>query len=620
MKVFRWSGLIAFVVVFTALILIGVLFLDNWAKAGLEAGGTRVHGAEVNVDSVDLTFNPLGFDVRGVQVTDKENPQRNLFELDTARLAIDLPRLFLGKVSIDDLTVSGMSTGTERDEPGRLVPVDPRDPSEPGVAGRAQAAAASRAEAVRSALPEPESAVENALTQSRAAADQARATFSDANTTVSSALSNLPDDASLAQYDQRIDALRGRSLNSLDAIRAAQADLTELQRQAREDQVAVAAARQSASNAVSNSRTALETALQAPAKDWAALREAYPLNQASAVRAGRLLLGDAVFDRYDQARKYYTQAAPWLRRLAPRPGPEEDAGPVRLDGRFVRFETPNPTPNFLLRQGLVSFEANASPWELSMTQVTGQQRLTGEPVRLALSRGETGNEAMRIDAVLDRRQSTSNDQFELIGRNLAFSPRTLDMGGVNVDWMPGTVDLAGDVTVTGDRIEGLIELTFSDSVFETRGEGQIATTLGNALESIRNFDIGIRVSGVASAPELQLTSDLDNQIQSALSAALRAEYNRWMETTKARLDEEAANLTAPLRERFSAIESQGNEVRERSDEFQQEVMARLAELEADLRNQRDRLSNAADAERRRAEEEARRRAEDAVEGLNLPGF
>jgi hypothetical protein len=239
---------------------------------------------------------------------------------------------------------------------------------------------------------------------------------------------------------------------------------------------------------------------------------------------------------------------------------------------------------------------------------------------LKLSRGETGDEAMRIDAVLDRRQPTNTDQFDVIGRNLALSPRTLDMGGVNVDWAPGTVDLGGEVTVTGDQIEGLIELTFSGSVFETSGEGQIATTLGNALESIRNFDIGIRVSGAVIAPELQLTSDLDNQIQSALSAALRAEYNRWLEATKSRLDEEAASLTAPLRERFSTIESQGNEVREQADEFQEQVMARLAELEADLRNQRDRLGNAADAERRRAEEEARRRADDAVEGLNLPSF
>ncbi|MEX2320547.1 MAG: hypothetical protein WD668_04270, partial [Saccharospirillum sp.] len=123
MTLFRWSGLIAFVVVLTLLIVIGVLFLDNWARAGLEAGGTRVHGAEVNVASVDLTLSPLGFEVRGVQVTDKENPARNLFELNTARLAMDLPKLFLGKTSIDDLTVSGMSTGTERSEPGRIVPV-----------------------------------------------------------------------------------------------------------------------------------------------------------------------------------------------------------------------------------------------------------------------------------------------------------------------------------------------------------------------------------------------------------------------------------------------------------------------------------------------------------------
>lgn len=620
MKLFRWSGLIAFVVVLTLIIVIGVLFLDNWVKSGLEAGGTRVHGAEVNVASVDLSLSPLGFEIRGVQVTDKENPERNLFELGTARLAMDLPKLFLGKISIDDLTVSGMSSGTERSEPGRIVPVDDTSDSGPGVAQRARDAAASRADSVRAALPEPADAVNQALTQTRAATDQARATFESSRSEVGSALNNLPDDASIEQYDERIEALRGRSLNSLDAIRSTRADLEALQNQAVEDQLSVAAARQAANSAVSDSREALEAALEAPAEDWAALREAYPLNQASAVRAGRLLLGDAIFDRYDQARKYYTQAAPWLRRLAPSGGEQEEESPTRLDGRYVRFDTPNPTPNFLLRQGLISFEVDGWPWSLTMSQVTGQQRLTGEPVTLQLMRGDAGNEAMRIDAVLDRRQPTTIDSFDVIGRDLAFSPRSLDLGGVNVDWAPGTVDMGGEVTVTGDQVDGRIELNFSGSVFEAEGEGQIAAALGDALEGITEFDIGIRVTGDVGAPELALTSDLDNQIQSALSAALRAEYNRWLEATKARLDAEVETLMAPLQARFDEIEAQGEAVREQADEFQQQVMDRLEALEQELLAERDRLSNAADAERRRAEDEARQRAEDALDDLELPSF
>jgi len=619
MKVFRWSGLIAFAVVLTAVMLVGVFFLDNWARAGLEAGGTRIHGAEVNVAAVDLTLSPLGFEVRGVEVTDIEDPTKNLFELDTARLAMNLPKLFLGKTSIDDLTVSGMSSGTERSRPGRVIPVETREAGEPTVASRARDAAAGRASDVRNALPEPAEAVANALTQSRAAASQASTTMQESRSSVDTALGNLPDDASIAQYDQRIEALRGRSLDSLDAIRSAQTDLTALQQQALQDQLSVAAARQSANAAITNSRQALQNALDAPAKDWAALREAYPLNEASAIRAGRLLLGDEVFDRYDQARKYYNQASPWLRRLVPESS-SEDAGPVRADGRFVRFETPNPTPNFLLRQALVSFEANNSPWLLSMSQVTGQQRLTGEPVRMQLARGDAGNEAMRIDAVLDRREAINMDRFDLIGRNLAFAARSLDLGGVIVDWAPGIVDMGGDITVTGDQVEGRIELSFTDSVFETQSDGQVARVLSNALQDVSDFDIGIRVSGNVRAPELQLTSDLDNRLRSALSAALQAEYDRWAQATRTRLNAEADTLTAPLRQRAEGIKNQGDAVQARADTFQQQVMDRISALEADLRNQRDRLSNAADAERRRAEEEAKRRAEDAVKDLKLPSF
>ena len=96
MKLFRWSGLIGFAVVITAVLVIGFFFIDNWVKAGIEAGGTRVNGAEVNVGDVDLTFSPLGFRVEDLRITNADRPTHNLFELDEARLELRLTQLFFG--------------------------------------------------------------------------------------------------------------------------------------------------------------------------------------------------------------------------------------------------------------------------------------------------------------------------------------------------------------------------------------------------------------------------------------------------------------------------------------------------------------------------------------------
>ncbi|MDX1342920.1 MAG: hypothetical protein R3227_11215, partial [Reinekea sp.] len=61
MKMFRWSGLIAFVLFTTLLLVLGFFFLDGWMKKAVEAAGFSVNGSEVNVGDVDLTLNPLGF-------------------------------------------------------------------------------------------------------------------------------------------------------------------------------------------------------------------------------------------------------------------------------------------------------------------------------------------------------------------------------------------------------------------------------------------------------------------------------------------------------------------------------------------------------------------------------
>jgi len=620
MKAFRWSGLIGFAVILALVLVIGFFFLDNWAKAGLEAGGTRVNGAEVNVGDVDLTLSPVGFNIQNVQITNVQRPERNLFEIEQARLDINMAQLFLGRVKIDQLVVDGMRADTERERPGRVLEREPSDDDGPGVGERARAGAGERMDAIRAELPDAESAANDALTRTREAVEASETELEGAQERAQNAVDQLPNQASLDDYDRRIASLRDRDVKSLEALRQLQSDFDALQKEVVADQRSIAEARQAAGNAVDTGRQSLQRVSRAPAEDWAALREAYPLNRASALKAGRLLLGDALFDRIETYQNYYRQAAPWLRRLAPSRGGEEDAGPQRLDGRFVRFEHPNPAPDFLLDQARVGFEADGWPWTLTLADVTGQQRLTNEPVTLELTRGEGDKAVLRVEGTLDRRQDEARDRFRISGRDLGFGSRQVNLAGTDLDWEPGQVDLGGDITVTGGELDGGLNLTFAGTDFQTQGSGRTVELLQRALADISDFELGINLSGTIDSPGIEITSDLDNRLNDALATVLRQEYDHWLAEARSALDAEVDRLREPLDAEQQRIEERRDEVQQRADEFQQEVVAKLEALKDEIASERQRLNRALEEQKQKAEDKAREEVEDAIDGLDLPSF
>lgn len=630
MKAIRWSGLIGFVVVLALFLVIGFFFIDNWIKAGIEAGGTRINGAEVNVGDVDLTFSPIGFKLEDLRITDVDEPSKNLFELDEARVQLRLTPLFFGRVNIEAMIVDGMRSGTERRRPGRVLnagssgstssgtsPTETtpstsesapattdQASSAPAASGGQSASTAETATQESNALPAAAEVALDNMSATRTAVEQADSQIQAASDNVGQALDDLPSDATLADYDRRLDALANRRLDSLDAVRSSLNDLSEIGDQVGRDQRSVANARQAASDAVSTAETAMRNVSAAPGEDWNALREQYPLNASTATKLGRLLLGDEIFDQVEQLQDWYEQISPWLARLAPE---GNDDGPQRLDGRYVRFPHPNPSPNFLLREARIGFEADGQPWRIELTDVTGQQRLIGRPVQLSIVKGDDANPRLRIEGTLDRRGEQVQDHFELFGRNLGLGDRQLAVSDAQLNWAPGRTDLVGTVDVVDGELDGDIVLDFTGSDFQAGGSNRTASILNRALSSVSDFELGIDVDGSVRRPALSLTSNLDNQLNQALSRVVREEYDRWLAQTRASIDAEEAELRAPLDEQLAQVKAERDRVQAKADEFQREVADRLE-------SERDRLQ--------RRQRELESRAEDAIKDqikkLDLP--
>ena len=121
MKIIRWWGIIAFVVILLLLGLTWYLLAPRFIASSIETAGSEALGAQVNVGSVDLSVFPLGVQLNHLQATDPDAPMSNLFEAETIKMSIDAGDLLWRKIVIDELVFTGIKTQTPREQSGELI-------------------------------------------------------------------------------------------------------------------------------------------------------------------------------------------------------------------------------------------------------------------------------------------------------------------------------------------------------------------------------------------------------------------------------------------------------------------------------------------------------------------
>ncbi len=100
------------------------LFFDSHLRMGLEYAGTQIHGAEVNLDSVDTNFLEPSIELRRLQITDKNKPHRNIIQIGRIKFQLLWDALLRAKLVVDDATVENIQALVPREKPGKIVPKD----------------------------------------------------------------------------------------------------------------------------------------------------------------------------------------------------------------------------------------------------------------------------------------------------------------------------------------------------------------------------------------------------------------------------------------------------------------------------------------------------------------
>lgn len=129
------KGPIRFEAIIPALILVALIgayftfLFDFHLRSALEYGATYAHGAEVNIDSVSTSFTAPSLEIRKIQITDKNKPTRNLFQVGSIKFGLLWDALLRAKVVVEEASINNIEALVPRDRPGRVLPPEAKEGS-----------------------------------------------------------------------------------------------------------------------------------------------------------------------------------------------------------------------------------------------------------------------------------------------------------------------------------------------------------------------------------------------------------------------------------------------------------------------------------------------------------
>ena len=595
-KWIRWSGLAGFIAVVGIIAALFIFLLPFLIKSGIEFAGTKLAGAKVTVDDADVTLSPLGVRLQGLQVADARAPMMNLLEFDEAVADLELAPLMIGKAISNELSVSNLRFHTERETSGALeVDIEETEEDSPSLKEKAS-----------EALPSVDEILARETLITPQAGEALKSSWGENSQRIDQAFDKVPDDNSIASYEEQIQDITSGRLESLEDFRQRKEKLDRLKKQLKEDRDAVRDARDAVRSAKSEVSARLTELRQAPSEDLAYLKDKYQLSGSGVSNITGLLFGDDAANWAREALYWYEKVKPYLESDdSAEADSDEDEKAPRLAGRFIHFPSDDPWPDFMIRTARLTGPFDGGQLVISGKDITHQQTVTGRPTVFTAT-GEGLQKIGDLDGrlVLNHTVGNATDTLTLAISDWKMAPLNLGVAGARLD--SSRVQLDATAEVVRGELDADLDANVTQANFTGEGQTLFARELNAALQGINNFTVDAGVTGTLKNPDIAFGSDLDRQINSAISKRIRAKQDEFEQKLKNRLNEKMSEYAGDYAEELQQLAAMEGSLDDKLTALKDLASAELEDFKAQQeREAREKL----EAEKAAAEEKARKEAE-----------
>jgi uncharacterized protein (TIGR03545 family) len=558
----RWKAVIPTLIFILLVALFIIFFLDSVVKWAIVKAGQGIFGARVDIASVDMNLRRSSLAVRGMQVADKADPWKNLFEFSEAIFdARSLP-LLEKKVVIDQASIRGLKFGTKRKTSGAL----PFEEKRPGFVGKAVDRLWSQVETVSidkfesvKEYYDPKTVVNPDQLTSLKAADKAKTEIQKAPGEVKKQVDDLNAEQRVKDLQNRIEGLGkggndpAGALQKIEEAKSIQSDLSKLKSD-------IQTTRTSVLDRVKSAQSLVEDVKKAKEDDWKKIRETFSLPTLDKSALTRALFGPNVAHQIERILGWVQMG----RRYMPAK-PEAPPPPPRGRGRTIEFPRHNVLPRFLLVTSTVDGEVGQEkPFGFTGTiaGVTSNPVLYGKPATLNFH-GTQGPRSFNLDAIIDHTHAQHLEKFD--GQFRGFSLNNFSFGqseSLGLQLNKGIGAVSGSFSVQGDALSGQVDFKGSDIAltpkFDTKSDSEIAKRLTNSVTSslrqVRQLTLGVGVGGTLAAPTFDIDSNVGGVVSGAIKNALGAEVALQEQKLRAELDRQTSAKIQELQQSVQGLQ------------------------------------------------------------------
>ena len=554
-KWIRWQGIAAFVVVTALLAGVWMLVVDRVIKVVIEKAGTKAVGAKVELGAADLTLFPLGLTLSRLQVTNPDEPMTNAVEIARIAGSLDGLNLLRRKVIIEEMAVDGLKFGAPRKSSGALAGSPARKGAEAAGGGFTLPGVS---------LRNPKEILAGEELPSLKLIEDLRREMAAEKERWRKNLTELPDQAKLKNYQQRMEKLQSAGKGGIGGALGGVGEAAKLQEELKGDLDRLRSAKQDAEKSTANLRKRYDQVLKAPGEDVRRLMNKYSLSDTGLANLSAALLGGQIGRWLRTGLAWRAKIEPFLARASDGKPEAEVVQPLRGKGVDVRFRELKPLPDFLIRTARVSVELPAGKIGGKVLNITPDQPVLGAPMTFKFA-GEKlrGIDGVSLEGEFNRVHPEKPAELASLHiKGAAISDYRLGGDGGPV-LKQAAADLDAKVKLVGNGLSAALSADLKSvriSLDAKSDAGPVQAAVAGALDNVRAFRVAAEAAGTTEKYDVTLTSDLDQVLKNAVGKQVQAQMDKFRTELQAAVMEKVKGPLAGAGSDLEGMDGVGREL------------------------------------------------------------
>ena len=514
------------IALFAVLTLIWVLSIDWLVKSAIIAYGTELNGAQVELESAELSLWPAGLELINLQVTDAYNPMFNRFEAGSISATLDSALLLRRQVIVEQLDIIGVRMNSPRIRSGATKDTPIVTNTEFDFGGLIPDVS----------LPDMSLLLADAQQQVNAEIAGIEQEIVDIEQRWRNNIEQLPSKDKLAEYRARWDKLSNASfmekmLGAKKLKNDVSGDLKLIEsfnQQLKDDRRLISGQ--------------IDRAKGLPRAQADRTMQSVGLSNEN-VAFVRAITGDQI----DQ---WVTRAKTFSESLSSN---TVEQAPSRGTGRWVTFAEDDPLPQVLIRRGqfngVLQLAASNMRVDGKLSDIAYPLEGYSQPAALVITARDDENASLLFEVTIDHRQADFSDDFNLEVMNLPISELALSSGAEKTLLLEaGNLNFIASGRASPDTVLANVVAKLSDPRLTT--DADIATKseqfLAETLNTLDSVDLQVNVSGALQNPDVNIASNLDKILAAGLKSQISAQTTKFKRQFTDQLGEQTSGQLGAL--------------------------------------------------------------------------